>query len=150
MGNDRLGKKLPFGLAIATLAACVAMAADYADTSEQWEKAYNAGDAAAIAALYTEDGVMMPPNAEMAKGKQAIQAYLEKHITDAKGMTLELETVDGSKTGDMGYARGTWRMKDASGKVVDEGKWIEVRKNVDGKWRIHRDIWNSDRPLAHS
>ncbi len=60
---------------------------------------------------------------------------------------LEIESVESSKSGNLGFARGTWRMKDASGKILDEGKWIEVRKMVDGQWQIHRDIWNSDRPL---
>ena len=36
--------------------------------SNAWEKAYNAGDAAGVAALYGKDATVMPPNAEPASG----------------------------------------------------------------------------------
>lgn len=137
-----------YGLALAGLVACLATAGeDYTDTSERWEKAYNAGDAAAVAALYTEDGVVMPPNAGASTGRKTIQAFIEKDLAANKGNTLEVESVESSKSGDLGFARGTWRMKDPKGNILDEGKWVEVRKMVDGQWRIHRDIWNSSRPL---
>lgn len=137
------------GLALAMLSTGPAVAGDdFTDTSERWEKAWNAGDAAAIAALYTEDGVVMPPNAGMQSGRDAIKAYLVSDIASAEGLTLALESAESSKNGELGFARGTYTMKDASGEVVDEGKWIEVRKLVNGKWYIHNDIWNSDRPTT--
>ena len=145
---DASNRKILCGLALTGLVARLASAGgDYTDTSERWEKAYNAGDAVTVAALYTEDGVVMPPNAGASTGRKAIQAFIEKDLAANKGNMLEIESVESSKSGDLGFARGTWRMKDPSGKILDEGKWIEVRKMVDGQWRIHRDIWNSDRPL---
>lgn len=143
-----LSRKILCSLALAGLVAGLAMAGeDFTDTSERWEKAYNAGAAAAVAALYTEDGVVLPPNAGVQQGRKAIQAFIEKDIAANKGNKLEIESVESSKSGDLGFGRGTWRMKDPSGKVLDEGNWVEVRKMVDGQWHIHRDIWNSDRPL---
>ncbi len=118
---------------------------DYAETSEKWEAAYNAKNAAGIAALYTEDGVMMPPNAEAMTGRKAIEAYLAKDIAGAPGH-LDIETVDHDHSGHLGYARGTWAMHDADGNVVDKGKWVEVRKKVQGTWMILVDTWNSDMP----
>ena len=141
-------KKVLYGLALAGLVACMAVAAeDYTDTSERWEKAYNAGDAAAIAALYTEDGMVMPPNAGASTGRKAIQAFVEEDIAANKGNKLEIESVESSKSGDLGFATGNWRIKDPKGTVLDEGKWVEVRKMVGGQWQIYRDIWNSSRPL---
>ncbi|MBI4469843.1 MAG: DUF4440 domain-containing protein [Acidobacteria bacterium] len=136
------------GLVLTGLVACMAVAgSDYTDISERWEKAYNAGDAGAVAVLYTEDGVVMPPNEAATIGRKAIQAYIEKDIAANKGSSLEIESLESSKSGDLGFARGAWRMKDSTGKILDEGKWIEVRKKVGGQWRIYRDIWNSDLPL---
>lgn len=141
-------EKLLCGLALVGLVAGLAAAGeDYTDTSERWEAAYNSGAAAAVAALYTEDGMVLPPNAGTHQGRAAIQAFVEKDLAANKGNTLEIESVESSKDGNLGFARGTWRMKDSSGKVLDEGKWIELRKKVGGQWQIHRDIWNSDRPL---
>jgi uncharacterized protein (TIGR02246 family) len=43
-------------------------------TLKQYEAALNKGDVGAIADLYTEDGVQMPPNAPAAVGSEAIEA----------------------------------------------------------------------------
>ena len=37
-----------------------------------WNKAYNAGDGAAVAALYAEDAVLNAPGAPMVRGKASI------------------------------------------------------------------------------
>lgn len=116
---------------------------DFAAMSEAWEKAYNARDAAAVAALYAEDGVMMPPNADQAKGRKAIEAHLVREMALVSG-SLDIVTVEHSHDGDLGFARGTFAMTDAHGKVVDRGKWVEVRRKVGGTWYIDSDIWNSD------
>ena len=39
---------------------------------QAWQKAYNAGDAAALAALYTKDAKLMPPGVEPASGSAAL------------------------------------------------------------------------------
>lgn len=137
-------------LSATLLAAGFALAGggkDYADTSERWMNAYNMKDAAGVAALYTEDGIAMPPNAEAVKGRAAIEAYLAKDIAASPGK-LTVESVEHGHSGDLGFARGTWSMTDANGTVVDRGKWVEVRKRIKGKWYIHSDIWNSDMPRS--
>lgn len=116
---------------------------DFANMSEAWEKAYNAKDAAGVAALYAEDGVMMPPNADPATGRKAIEAHLAREMALVSGH-LEIVTVQHAQDGDLGFARGTFSMTDADGNTLDRGKWVEVRTKVDGEWRIASDIWNSD------
>ncbi len=152
MLNSRSKTLLAASLAVALAAAGFALAGagkDYADTSERWMKAFNAGDAAGIAALYTEDGTAMPPNAPAVKGRAAIEAYLAEDIAGSPaGGKLTVKVTDQDHSGDLGYARGTWSMTDASGAVVDRGKWVEVRKRVKGNWYIHVDTWNSDLPRS--
>jgi ketosteroid isomerase-like protein len=43
--------------------------AGIAHGNAKWEAAAKAGDAAAIAALYTSDALVLPPDQEMAKGR---------------------------------------------------------------------------------
>jgi len=43
-----------------------------------WFKAYNAGDGAAVAALYSEDAVLNAPSAPAARGKASISEYFVK------------------------------------------------------------------------
>ena len=130
-------------LSLISASALAGGAKDFANMSEAWEKAYNARDAAAVADLYAEDGVMMPPNADQAKGRKAIEAHLARELELISGR-LDIVTVEHGHDGDLGFARGTFSMTDAHGHVVDRGKWVEVRKKVDGRWHIESDIWNSD------
>ena len=41
---------------------------------------------------------------------------------------------------------GSYSMTDKSGKEIDKGKYIVLWKMEDGKWKLHRDIFNSDMP----
>jgi uncharacterized protein (TIGR02246 family) len=57
-----------------------AAAAEIAQVSDAYVKASLAADAKAIAALYTEDAVEMPPNHPMVKGRTAIEQYYTKQF----------------------------------------------------------------------
>lgn len=43
-----------------------------------WYKAFNSGDAKAVAALYASDATIMPPGQEPIRGRAAIEAYQRK------------------------------------------------------------------------
>src|SRR5262245_42757206 len=114
-----------------------------------WAAAYNAGDADKIAAMYTTDGVLMPPHAQAAQGADAIREYIANDTATAKtnGVTLSIEPNASGASGDLAWQAGTFKVTDASGNAVDTGKFVELRQNVDGAWKITRDIWNSDNPM---
>jgi uncharacterized protein (TIGR02246 family) len=42
---------------------------------EKFMAAFSRGDAAGCAALYTEQGQLLPPNSDVIAGKQAIQTF---------------------------------------------------------------------------
>ena len=138
-----------FVAALALVGGSVVQAAhheDYAAMADAWEAAYNQGDAAAVAAMYVEDGMRMPPNAPTVTGREAIQAQIEQGI--GMGMVkVDITTVDSKVMGDDGWARGTYVGMDAEGNTIAKGKWVQVGKKVDGKWHAYFDIWNSDMPL---
>ena len=39
-----------------------------------------------------------------------------------------------------------WIFTDKTGKVVDSGKSLELFIKEEGKWKMHRDCYNSDLP----
>jgi uncharacterized protein (TIGR02246 family) len=109
-----------------------------------WEKAYNAGDAAALTALYTKDAKVMAPGAEAASGTKAIQALFEADVAQKVKNTLTQEDVVGF--GDYALETGKYVATSADGKHVDHGSFMTLLKKVDGGWKIHRDTWNSSMP----
>jgi uncharacterized protein (TIGR02246 family) len=132
--------------------ASVDMAADEAalkEATQTWLKAYNAGDADAIAALYADDAVLMPPHAAVANGKAAIREFIAKDSAGAKAAGVKL--VPGAATagvsGDWGWESGSYTATDATGQTVDSGSYLSVSRKVNGKWLYVRDTYNSDRPL---
>ena len=116
--------------------------------SAQWNAALNAKDIDALAALYTDDARMMPPNAVMTVGTDGVRAAFGGMI-DA-GVGVELTSIDAGVSGNMGHHIGTFAIT-VGGEVVDVGKFIETwERGDDGAWRISNDIYNSDNPPAGS
>ncbi len=145
-------------LAISALMLCnVAAATDAAEVAaihavdQVWLKSYNSGDANTISSIYAEDAVLLPPGASAVHGRAAIKAFLTKEMaaTAKAGMVFGLDPKpDGGVSGDMGWASGTYTVKDKTGKVVETGKYLSVSKKKDGKWLYVRDTWNADGALS--
>ena len=57
------------------------------------------------------------------------------------------ETVDMDSSGNLGYFVGKYTLYSSENQEVDQRKYISVCKNIDGKWKVHRDIYNSSRSL---
>ena len=41
---------------------------------------------------------------------------------------------------------GRYELSAADGSAIDEGKYIVWWQRTPAGWRLHRDIWNSNRP----
>jgi len=116
-----------------------------------WVAAYSAGDADTIAAMYAENAVVMAPGAPASVGREAIREFIAKDSAGAKAAGITLVISDGDEVGvigDLAWHSGAYTVNDATGAVIDSGNYMEVQQNIDGKWMIIRDIWNSDRPPA--
>lgn len=107
-----------------------------------WQSAFDSGDAAALAAIYTEDGALMPPNSDKVTGRTAIEAFWADFQVSDVG--VEIQDTEVYAQGDDGYTVGTYTVSDVDGATIDEGKYVAIWRNVEGQWQIHRDIWNSN------
>jgi len=144
---------------VATLIACQSAAPPGLSPAD--EQAIRAADAAGEAHIvakdwagwagdFTEDGVILQPNGEPIVGRAAIKAWAEAFppMTEFKSGATEVVG-----NGDLAYVQGTYAMviapPGAPAPISDHGKYIAVmRKQADGSWKIVRDIWNSNVPVA--
>jgi len=116
---------------------------------QAWASAFNTGNIDAVANIYDENAVLLPPGAPTVTGKAAIRAFFKKQMDETKkaGMTISLAAKPASGvSGDMAWLSGTYSVKDKSGKVAEAGKYVVVATKKNGKWLYLRDAWNSNAP----
>jgi len=112
--------------------------------------AFQRGDAAGVAACYTDDGQLLPPNGEPMTGTDSIAAFwqgaMAMGIKDAKLETRQVEA-----RGDLAVEIGQYTLTiqpEGADTMTDVGKYIVVWKDDGGTWKLHLDIWNTNTPLA--
>jgi uncharacterized protein (TIGR02246 family) len=116
---------------------------------DRWLQLVKAKDAAGIAALYAEDGAVMPPNAPIGKGRAAIQqTWASLMRTPGFDLTFSPEQIIVSSSGDMALDRGTYKLTLAPGGTTqtDTGKYVVVWRKIGSEWKAAADIFNSDLP----
>lgn len=113
--------------------------------NDKFAQAFNAGDAAAIAALYTDDAVALPPGGEMMKGRSDIQSFW-KGATEQLGGG-KLTTVDVKPLGkEAAREIGTFSFRTKGSQPQDvTGKYVVVWEKVGNDWKLATDIWNMNK-----
>lgn len=104
-----------------------------------YEAAWGKRDAAALAALFTEDGFVLPGGHPPVHGRAAIA----RHYT-GQGGPLALRAFAFGQEGAVGYILGGYA---GSRGQPDDGKFtLTLRRSADGRWLIFSDMDNSNRP----
>lgn len=114
--------------------------------------AVNAGDVARVVALWSADGVLMPPHHPAVHGRAAIEAYF-RALFARRRLTFAFTDSERRLLGDHAVERLAFTavaVPVSGGQPAeDAGKGVHVyARGSDGAWRLALDIWNSDRPLA--
>ena len=138
-----------------SLPAAVASQEDLASViraqNARYMTAYRARDVAGVTALHTEDGTVIAPNRERAKGLDAIHAFLADEMNLGPG-EIELTTVEVTRLDDdMAYEIGQYKLtiNVVGGTAIeDQGDYVVIwKRGNDDAWRMHVDIWNTKLPL---
>ncbi|WP_136666732.1 nuclear transport factor 2 family protein [Flavobacterium sp. H122] len=116
------------------------------ERSNIYVDAVNKKDSVGLSHCYTVDAKLMAPNEKSAEGRAAIQKMMGGWMKT--GMPhLSIETVEVWGDDNALTAEEIWTFKDKDGKILDQGKAVEVYKKEDGVWKLHRDCFNSDMPM---
>lgn len=143
-----------FAFAVAILAASAFSAPGFAESFDaavksgntQWDAAFNRGDAAAVAQMYTADAQLLPPNKTPVQGTAAIQDFFTGLI---KGGYTDhaIETLEVREAGDLGFQTGRWRARgpatNGGEQPAAEGLIVTIHeKQKDGSWKIRVHTFN--------
>lgn len=120
---------------------------DVENGEKQWLEAFNSGDAAGVAAQYTESGRLLPPNSDIVAGRDQLVQFVQGFIDT--GAKLKFDLIEIYETPDVCTSVGRYEMTFKGSDDRDVGKFIEVwARQGDGSWLIADDIFNSNLPPA--
>ena len=116
--------------------------AEIAAVNREFEDAARTGDLARLASLYTSDAIALPPDGRDVRGRENIKQMWGTIAQQIGLKDVRLNTLDLEITGETAYevGEGVLTLGGGGSAVVN---FVVVWKKVDGRWRLHRDIWNS-------
>jgi uncharacterized protein (TIGR02246 family) len=109
-------------------------------TNHAFMDAFRRRDGAAIAALYTENGQLLPPGCDAITGRAGIARYWQEAM---KIGLRKLETTEVEVYGPIAHEVGRYAIETPDGNEAAAGMYIVVWKFESGAWKMHRDVWNS-------
>jgi ketosteroid isomerase-like protein len=119
--------------------------------SVEWDRSYNSGEVAKLAALYAEDAVSMPPNLPTLKGRRAVEADFQSFFSGNTGhheTTVDAIVMDGDLAIERAHYRLAYKPRAGGAEVVETGRHLECRRKIGGAWKIVIEIWNVDTPAG--
>ena len=125
------------------------------NTNLKFAEIFKRGDAAGIAALYTRDARLMPPDAPLMTGTEAITAFwqgaMNMGIKEATLETIDVESSGGDLATEIGQFTLSMETPDGRGdRVAQIGKYIVLWKRDGETWKLHADIWNGNAPAGRA
>jgi ketosteroid isomerase-like protein len=111
----------------------------------QFSAAAAKGDGAALAALYSPDGQVMPAGSEPIRGTEGIQHFWQGALNSGIA-AIGLKTLEVFGHGPTATEVGEYELRDKAGKVLDHGKYIVIWQRTDGKWKLLCDMFSTNVP----
>ena len=124
---------------------------------QRYLSTYNAEDPVALAGLYTEDGLVLPPEGGPIRGRNAIQSYwtksgrrglafdiLRKDVCGEAGFFVGRYTARESSRGEYQRANEPFTLLSTARRQPEHGNFVLcLKRGENGNWRIATDLWNA-------
>lgn len=137
---------LLLSLALAQPALARDQKAEIAAQGDLWNAAYSAGDWAALRKLYTDDAWLMTDKAPVARGADAIIAYLRRFKDQGATVAFRFEPEDIAIEGKLGVLVAKyWMTAQLPGKpaIHTAGRSMLIYKRKGKGWLLWRDMDNT-------
>ncbi|MGE3818824.1 MAG: SgcJ/EcaC family oxidoreductase [Isosphaeraceae bacterium] len=121
---------------------------------EAFTRAFNAGDARAAAATFTEDALVVDEDGGQIEGRDAIRERLAESFAENPGAKIEIQTESVRFLGpDTALERGGTTITTAEGVAPERSRFTAIHVKRDGRWlqsvvRDERDA-REDEPTPH-
>jgi ketosteroid isomerase-like protein len=114
--------------------------------NESYSERFMSNDSAFYVERYCHDAEVYTPNMPSVKGREAISKFF---YNDGNNKEATIELPPGNFYGGPDYVveDGVYNFPDGKGGSADKGKFIALWKQEDGKWKLYREIWNTDNSL---
>ena len=116
------------------------------DIEEVWRRVIEAdkkGDAAAAAAIYANDAMIIDPSAPTVTGRANIEKFYRDAFAAAKVLEVTRTQSGFETSGNLAVENGTYTQRvQENGKPPAESRarYTIVFKNVNGRWLVSRDV----------
>ena len=122
------------------------------EAETRWSQAYAKRDAAALAAMYADDGALASPDADLVEGKDALAQAMQAYASDPNlRIEFKSDRTQVAASGDLAYTRGRYTMTltdpKTKGPFTTKGNYLTVwRKQADGSWKAVEDFATTGAP----
>ena len=113
--------------------------------NKTYQDRFTHNDTTFYAERYCKDAAIMPEQMNAFVGRDSIRHF---NYNDGNNKGFKVDIIANNIYGneELVIEEGTYSFPDGKGGSVDNGKFIAIWKQEDGKWKLYREIWNSNNP----
>jgi ketosteroid isomerase-like protein len=112
------------------------------ELNKSYAKRFTTNDPAWYKERYCVGAAVYAPNVPPVIGIDSIIKFF--YVSDSSTAVIDLPPNNIYGSADLVVEDGTYSFPDGKGGHVDKGKFIALWKKEDGKWKLFREIWNTD------
>ena len=150
------------GLSLVLLAGCTSPGPPLPSTTEArsaieeanaaFSEAFNSKDLDTLVGFYTADAVVLAPNQQAREGQDGVRESFSSAVEVMSRLsltTVAVEVLSPSTAVERGVYSAQLTPPGREESTQDRGKYVVYwKKDADGSWKIHWEIFNTDLPTA--
>ncbi|NOT50332.1 MAG: nuclear transport factor 2 family protein [Chitinophagaceae bacterium] len=113
------------------------------NANKTYGERFTSNDTAFYAARYCMDAVIMPEQMGAIHGRDSIR-HFNYNGGNNKDFKISITATSVYGSADAVIEEGVYTFPGDDGVIYDKGKFIAIWKQEDGKWKLFREIWNTD------